>query len=70
MEELFVNIPDYIKILSEFWVNLSLRQDDPVSGLQMLYDFAQSCPTEEERAYVDFYFNLRMEQLNNESDSN
>lgn len=70
MEELFANIPDYIKILAEFWANLAFRQDDPISGLQMLCDFVQSCPTEEERAYVDFYFNLRMEQLNNESDSN
>lgn len=69
MIELFPNVPQHIRDLTKEWVDLALRQSNPFEGVKMVSNFANSCSTEEEKEFVDFYFRLRMEQLRNEDDS-
>lgn len=70
MVEIFYDIPPHIKELAKNWVDLALRQTNPFDAVKMISNFADSCSTEEERDFVDFYFKLRLEQLKNEDDSN
>lgn len=67
MIELFPNVPGYIRDLAKNWVDLALQQPNPFEGVKMVSNFANSCQTEEEKKFVDFYFRLRLEQLRNES---
>ena len=66
MVEIFYNIPPHIKELAKNWVDLALRQTNPFEAVKMISNFANSCSTEEERDFVDFYFKLRLERLLNE----
>jgi hypothetical protein len=63
MVELFTDIPEYIKVQSKFWVDLALSQDDPLAAIQMLESYRSSCLNEREKEFVDFYFNMRVEDL-------
>ena len=66
MVEIFYDIPPHIKELAKNWVDLALRQTNPFEAVKMISNFANSCSTEEERDFVDFYFKLRLERLLNE----
>jgi hypothetical protein len=70
MTELFANIPDHIKQQAKAWVDLALHQINLFDGAKMIKEYHDSCFTEEEKEFVDFYFRMRMEQLKNESNSN
>ena len=70
MVELFANIPQYVKDQTKFWVDLALHQTDLISGVKMVADYAKTCQNEEERDFIDFYFNLKMQELINENASN
>ena len=69
MVEIFADIPEHIKELAKNWVDLALRQKSPIDAIKMITEFANSCNTEEEKEFIDFYFRLRLEQLQNESDT-
>lgn len=69
MEELFTNVPDYIKQLTECWVKLALQQDDIRSAVKMITDFISSLPDESYSEFVDFYFNMQLELKKNESNN-
>ena len=69
MIELFPNVPTQIKILNEKWVDLALEQENGLTGAKMIHDFVNSLNNEEEKDFVDFYFQLRMEQLKNEDNN-
>ena len=66
MVEIFYDIPPHIKELAKNWVDLALQQTNPFDAVKMISNFADSCSTEEERDFVDFYFKLRLERLLNE----
>lgn len=66
MTELFADIPDEVREGTEFMVNLALMQKNPLSAVRMVKEYADSCLNDYEREFVDFYFNLRLEQLKNE----
>lgn len=70
MIELFSEIPQQIKDAAKFWVDMALQQKNPIDGVKMISEFIKTCSNEEEREFIDFYFNMRMEQLRNESNSN
>ena len=71
MIELFTDIPERIKSQAKFWVDQALNEPNILSGLKMINDYRDSCLNEEEKNFVDFYFNLRMEQiLSNENTNN
>lgn len=69
MKELYANVSDSIKTLTHYWVELALRQNNPMDGARMISNLVDSCSTEEEKEFVDFYFNLKLEQLLNESNN-
>lgn len=65
MVELFADIPEYVKVQSKFWVDLALSQNDPLTAIQMIESYRSSCLNEKEKEFVDFYFNMRVENLTN-----
>ena len=69
-EEIFTNISDTLKQRAEFIFNMALRQHSPQSMVKTLNNFTNSCINEEEKQFVEFYFNLRMEQLLNGNNNN
>ena len=69
MIELFPNVPGYVREQAKFWVDFALKQKNPFEGAKMVSNFANSCQTEEDKEFVNFYFNLRLEQIRNESNN-
>ncbi len=69
MTEIYSDIPDEVRESAEFIVNLALLKKNPLSAVKMVREYANTCLNDYEREYVDFYFNLRLEQLRNESDN-
>lgn len=65
MEELFVNIPDAIKEQAKFVFEMAMRQKDIVHMVNVLNEYTTTCQNEEEKNFVEFYFNMKMEQLKN-----
>ena len=70
MTEIFENIPEYIKKQTEGIVELALLQKDLMGTISVLKNYRETCSNEEEQEFLDFYFNLKMEQLKNENSSN
>ena len=60
-EEIFQDISKEFKACAEFIFNMALRQHNPQSVVKTLNNFTNSCINEEEKQFVEFYFNLRME---------
>lgn len=69
-EEIFMDISDILKLRTEFIFNMAIRQKNPQSVVKILNDFTNTCINEKERQFVEFYFNLRMEQLLNGNNDN
>jgi hypothetical protein len=75
MIELFANVSDRIKNETKFWVETAILAFDSRLAAETILKFKNTLNTEEEKDFVDFYFNLRMLQLRegkkpNESNSN
>ena len=69
MVELFSDIPQEVRDRAKFWVDMSLRQNTLIQAAKMIREYMNSCVNEEEADYVDFYFNVRMEELLNASNN-
>ena len=69
MTEIFTNIPEEVKEQTKLIVNFIFSQLDPESGLKFIESYISSCQDEEEKSFVRFYFNMRMEQLLNENNN-
>lgn len=67
MEELFSSIPEEVRAQTQFWLDMIFAQKDILTGLKMFTNYLESCEDEEEKAYIDFCFQSRLEQLKNES---
>ena len=67
MIEIFANIPEEVKEQTKLIVNFIFSQLDPESGLKFIESYISSCQDEEEKEFIRFYFNMRMEQLLNEN---
>lgn len=67
MVEIFKDIPDYIKIQSEFWVDKALQQHEVKDAFRIIEEYRNSCLNDKEKEFVDFYFNYRLEKLRNEN---
>lgn len=70
MIELFTGIPDNVKKQNELVINFIFNTLDPESGLKFIQNYISSCQNEEEKDFIRFYFNVRLEQLLNKGDSN
>lgn len=45
--------------------DMAMRQPNVTSALKILNDYTDTCFDEREKQFVEFYFNLRMENLLN-----
>ena len=72
MVELFPNVSKKIKDETKFWVEIAMLNPDPQEGAKEILAYQNTLKTEEEKNFVDFYFNMRMleEKGLNESNSN
>ena len=70
MIELFTNIPENVKKQNELVINFIFNTLDPDSGLKFIQNYISSCQNEEEKDFIRFYFNMRLEQLLSKGDSN
>ena len=55
MTELFTDLPDNVKHQAEQFVDITLMHDDPFEIVNILNEYTQSCQTEEEQEFVEFY---------------
>ena len=65
MIEIFADIPEETKNKAKFWFEVAFAQPSAHSTIKMLKEYRDSCANEYERDYVDFYFNMRMENMIN-----
>ena len=65
MVEIFTNIPEEVREQTTLIVNFIFSQLDPESGLKFIESYISSCENEEEKEFIRFYFNMRLEQLLN-----
>lgn len=61
--ELFPNIPQDVRDRTKLIADFALMQNDAISAVKILSEYANTCINEEEQEFVDFYFNMRFEQL-------
>lgn len=67
MTELFTELPDNVKCQAEKFVDMTLQNDDPFDIVNILNEYTNSCQSEEEREFVQFYINMRLEEMKNGS---
>lgn len=67
MTELFTELPDNVKRQAEKFVDMTLQNDDPFDIVNILNEYTESCQSEEEREFVQFYINMRLEEMKNGS---
>ena len=72
MIELFTNVSKKVKDETKFWVEIAMLNPDPQEGAKEILAYQNTLKTEEEKNFVDFYFNMRMleEKGLDESNSN
>ena len=71
MIELFPNISNELREETKFWITLALLKKDPYKSAKMIEDFKKRLRAEEEKNYVDFAFQAKIEELKrNENHSN
>lgn len=69
MEEIFTNISDEIKQGAELVFDAALKTQNPIKMVRILDEYTKNCLNEEEQEFVRFYFNLRTEQIFNDSNN-
>lgn len=69
MVEIFANIPEEVKEQTKLIANFIFSQLEPEAGLKFMESYISSCQDEEEKEFVRFYFNMRMEQILNEGNN-
>ena len=62
MIELFTNVSKKVKDETKFWVDIAMLNPNPQEGAKEILAYQNTLKTEEEKDFVDFYFNLRMLQ--------
>lgn len=67
MTELFTELPDNVKRQAEKFVDMTLQNDDPFDIVNILNEYTESCQSEEEKEFVQFYINMRLEEMKNGS---
>ena len=65
--EIFTDIPEYTKQQAAAWFELAFRQPDAIRAVNMLKEYRDSCLNDREREFVDFYFNMKMEEMRQEN---
>ena len=65
MIEIYKDIPEEIHKQTELIANFIFSTLEPKAGLKFMESYIASCENEEEKEFIRFYFNMRMEQLLN-----
>ena len=63
MIELFSDISNTVKENAEFIFEMAIRQKNLYESAKVLQNFVSLIEDDKEREFVDFYFNMRMEQF-------
>lgn len=63
MIEIFENIPQRVKDNAEFIFNVAMAQKDLVHAVDTLKEYWDTCYNEDEKEFVKFYFQMRLEQM-------
>ena len=63
MTEIFENIPQRVKANAEFIFNVAMAQKDLVHAVDTLKEYWDTCYNEDEKEFVKFYFQMRLEQM-------
>lgn len=61
MEELFPNVPEYVRQQTNFWIDMAMREDTLISALNIIQKYIESLDNEENKEYVAFAFTTQME---------
>ena len=69
MVEIYKDIPEEIRKQTELVANFIFSTLEPEAGLKFMESYISSCQDEEEKEFVRFYFNMRMEQILNENNN-
>ena len=67
MTELFTNIPENVKKQTEMFVDLTFKNEDPFEIVNVLNEYTENCQNEEEKEFVQFYINMKLEEMKNGS---
>lgn len=67
MTELFTNIPESVKERTKMFVDLTLKNEDPFEIVNILNEYTENCQNEEEKEFVQFYINMKLEEMKNGS---
>lgn len=70
MTEIFADVSESFKTRTACAFDLAARQKNIVKMVNLLKEYTEYCITDDEKDFVEFYFNLKMEQMKNESNSN
>lgn len=61
MEELFPDVPEYVRRQTEFWIDMAMRENTLTGALNIIQKYMESLDDQENRDYVAFAFTARME---------
>ena len=67
MVEIFTDIPETVKQQTELVVDLAFSKKNIVDIVRALNEYTDSCENEEEKEFVKFYINMKLEELQNGS---
>lgn len=63
MTELFTNIPTDVKKQHSEFIDFIFLHYDAQSAAKIILEYVKTCIDIDEQEFIDFYFNLKMEQL-------
>ena len=66
MIELFTELPQEIKNEIRTYIDSILNNFQLLDAANIISEFANNCTNKEEQDFIDFYFNLKLEQLQKE----
>ena len=66
MIEIFSDISEETRQQAEYWVDLALKQSNPLEAVKILTDLRGVQENERDKEFIDFYVNMRLGHLTNE----
>ena len=61
MEELFPDVPEYVRRQTDFWIDMAMRENTLIGALNIIQKYIESLDDQENKDYVAFAFTTRME---------
>lgn len=61
--EIFANIPEEVKEQTKLIANFIFSHLNQEDALIFINNYISSCENEEEKEFIRFYFNMRIEQI-------